>query len=320
MSEKMANNIAPDKLIFNLDKVLDRTPVTVNWFINDVCNNKCVYCSYSRQKERMGKSISILDFKRYSDRLKQFDVRGIVIEGGGEPTICQDFKEMMNYLNQIEIPYILLTNWNVYHEIKPEVLRISLDAWNETSYMKKRGVERYAITRANIEKYIKWKKINSPSTDVGIQLVVEDVSEIEPFYEGNADLDVDYIQFKPFETVAGTFYENKDADIKELNQLIQSIASKDKRILYNYKWKDLRHGFDKCYAHANQMAIDWNGDVMVCCHRPSDYLGNIMDPDILEKNRQIDFDMSKCAVPCRLTGPNAFIERISKGCRNQGFI
>ena len=316
----MADNVAPDKLIYNLDKVLDKTPITVNWFINDVCNNKCGYCSYGRQKERKGNNITLADFKRYADRLKEFDVRGIVIEGGGGPTICPDFKPMMDYLNQIDIPYILLTNWNVYHEIKPEVLRISLDAWDEASYKKKRGVERYNVTRENIKRYIEWKKINSPATDVGIQLVVEDISEIEPFYEGNADLDVDYIQIKPFETVRGAFYENRDADIEELNDLIKSLASKDKRILYNYKWKNLHRKFNKCYAHANQMAIDWNGDVMVCCYRPNDYLGNVMDSDILEKNRRIDYDMNKCAVPCRLTGPNALIEQINKGCKNQGFI
>ena len=68
------------------------------------------------------------------------------------------------------------------------------------------------------------------------------------------------------------------------------------------------------------MAIDWNGDVMVCCYRPNDYLGNVMDSDILEKNRRIDYDINKCAVPCRLTGPNALIEQINKGCKNQGFI
>lgn len=316
----MADNVAPDKLIYNLDKVVDGTPITVNWFINDVCNNHCVYCSYGRQKERNGNNITFENFRKFADRLKEFDVRGIVIEGGGEPTICPNFKQMMDYLNLIKTPYIILTNWNVYHEVKPEVLRISLDAWDEASYKKKRGVERYSVTRDNIQRYIRWKKNNSPTTEVGIQLVVEDISEIEPFYDGNSDLDVDYIQLKPFETVGGAFYESRDSDIEELNNLIKSLATKDKRILYNYKWNNLHRGFDKCYAHANQMAIDWNGDVMVCCYRPNDYLGNLMDLDILEKNRRIDYNMSKCTIPCRLTGPNMLLEQINKGCKNQGFI
>ena len=316
----MADNISSDKLMYHLEHVVNKLPITCNWFLNDVCNNKCTYCNFARHMGREGHNISYDDFVRYADRLKELGVKGIILEGGGEPTICPDFERMTQYLDSIGMPYIILTNFNEYREVKPEVLRVSLDAWDEESYKAKRGVSRYYKVRENITRFAEWKSVNSPSTEIGIQLVTCDTSEILPFYEANKDLPVDYITIKPYESTNCSFYEDKQKDIDEQNRIIKELADKDSRILYNYKWRDLNHKFAECYAHANQIALNWNGEVMCCCHRPYDIIGHVMDEDILDKNRQTRFDMSKCDVPCRLTGPNSFLERLQQGCKNQNFI
>lgn len=317
----MSGNVAPDKLIYHMDKVVAKEPITANWFINDVCNNNCRYCSFGMKMNRNHNNITYEDFVRYADRLKELGVRGTIIEGGGEPTICPQFKVMGDYLNKIEMPWILLTNWNVYHEVRPNVLRVSLDAWDEDSYQAKRGVRKYNTVRDNIRQYIRYKREHSPQTEVGIQLVTEnDVDEVIRFYEGNRDLDVDYIQIKAYESTDGRFYDDKDVLIGNMQNVIKSIQKEDKRVIYNYKWDSLHERMDKCYAHPYQIALDWNGDVMVCCHRPFDHIGNIMDDDIIEKNRRTEYDMSKCDVPCRLQGPNRFIRAIEQGCHNQWFI
>jgi MoaA/NifB/PqqE/SkfB family radical SAM enzyme len=269
---------------------------------------------------RDGNNISYLDFVKYANRLKEIGVKGIILEGGGEPTICPDFEKMTQYLDCISIPYIILTNFNEYREVKPEVLRVSLDAWSEDTYKAKRGVSRYNKVRDNIIRYAKWRDEHSPDTEIGIQLVTCDTSEILPFYEGNKDLPVDYITIKPYESTNCTFYDGKDDAIAEQNAIIKALSEKDSRIVYNYKWRDLNHRFSECYAHANQIGLRWDGAVMCCCHRPYDVLGNIMDEDILVKNRQTRFDMSKCDVPCRLTGPNTLLENLNRGCKNQNFI
>lgn len=315
----MANNIRPDKLMYHLKQVAEGLPITCNWFINDVCNNRCTYCIYAKHG-RFGNNISYEMFCRCADRLKELGVEGVILEGGGEPTICPDFERMTQYLDSIGMKYIILTNFNEYREVKPEVLRVSLDAWDEDSYKTKRGVSRYYKVRENIIRYAEWKKKNSPKTEIGIQLVVCDASEIEKFYNANKDLPVDYITIKPYESIDDGYYKKDATKIDEISRKIAEISEKDDRVIFNYKWSNLDHRFSECHAHANQIAVNWNGDVMICCYRPDEIIGNLMDEDILEKNRVTKYDMSKCATPCRLTGPNMLMEEIAKGCKNQEFI
>lgn len=302
-----------------MDNIVKGLPITCDWFLNDVCNNRCTYCNYVRFMEREGHNISLEDFKKYADRLKQLGVQGINVVGGGEPTICPDFEKMMAYLDRIGMKYILVTNFNEFRECKPVSIKISLDAWDDESYKAKRGVARYTKVRENIIRYAKWRDIHSIDTNIGIQLVTCDTSEIMKFYEGNKDLPVNYISIRPIESMDGTFYKDGDSAEEQI-RIVKELAEKDSRVMLNYKWEERNRKFKECYAHPLQIAINWNGEVMACCHRPFDIIGHIMDDDILYKNRNTRFDMTKCDVPCRMSGANRLLEQINNGCKDKEFI
>ena len=306
----MAGNILADKILYNMDSIVNGTPVTADWFLNDFCNNRCSYCSYVRYCERDGNQIRLERFRTYADRLKQIGVKGILVTGGGEPTICDDFDAMMKYLEDMGMPYGITTNFNVYKEFRPRFLKVSFDAWDEDSYERIRGVRRYEQTRRNIERYLDWRRDNSPGTSVGLQLVLTDAEDMERFYEANMDLEVDYITFKPVESTRGCWYRDAKhmEDAQRLRETIASLRRNDSRVTFNFKWNYIQRPYDECYAHANAIALNWNGDVMRCCHMPYDIIGHIMDDDILDKNRQTRFDMSRCDVPCRLSSANEYVE------------
>ena len=313
-----SENISGGKMIFNCASIANRTPITADIFLNDYCNNKCPYCTYARYGDRNGEYMRFEDFKKYVDILRAAGVRGFILTGGGEPTISRDFDKIVAWLEANGIDYGINTNFNVFKAIKPKYLKVSLDAHDGESYKAKRGVDCYSKTIENIKKYVEWKKENSPSTSVGIQLVVESVEEAQRFYEAHKGLDIDYMNFRPFESTQGAYYDTHDET--DIVAWLEEMNAKDRRVCINYKWYHLREKFERCYAQFAQIALNQRGEVMYCCHKPYEITGHITDPDIFEKIRKARTDMTMCDVPCRLAAPNKFIREIDAGCKDSAFI
>ena len=57
------------------------------------------------------------------------------------------------------------------------------------------------------------------------------------------------------------------------------------------------------------------GNVLYCCQKPDEVVGNIFDEDILDKKEAYKTDMSKCEVPCRMTGNNLAHDEVVKGIK-----
>lgn len=181
--------------------------------------------------------------------------------------------------------------------------------WDEDSYELHRGVRRYEVVRKNIQEYSKWKREYSPDTSLGIQCVAKSVENVEKFYAANADLDVDYIVFRPLESTGGCAYskESDKARVAEIIQAVNNLAQKDSRVVLNFKWHLLGVQEKSCVAAWAQIALNERGEVMYCCHKPYQVVGHILDEDILAKKAAAVTDMRTCDIPCRLTAPNAFV-------------
>lgn len=313
-------SILENKLIYNLDYVVQQKPLTAEIFLTNYCNNKCPYCTYARYEGRREKGtyMCFVDFQRYAERLLELGVKGIILTGGGEPTINPDFDRIAAWLEERGVAYGINTNFNVLKKIKPKYLKVSFDAWSDESYKAKRGVARYEQARKNIIAYREWQRAEGFSTSLGIQSLVQTMDDIDKFYEANKDLDVDYIVFRPVESKQGGYYEERSES--EFVMRLLELAGQDERVSINYKWFRIGEHFGKCYANANQIAIDQQGNVMYCCQKPYEKVGHIMDADILDKKKQHQTDMSMCDVPCRLTGANMFIKKIEAGCKDSEFV
>ena len=114
-------------MIYNLDNIVSRKPITADIFLNSACNNNCPYCTYARYKQRSSTYMTFEGFKNNINILLANGVKGVILTGGGEPTISPDFDKITDFLEQNSIPYGINTNFNVLKLIKPHYLKISLD-------------------------------------------------------------------------------------------------------------------------------------------------------------------------------------------------
>lgn len=320
----MSENITKNKLLHNIGRAAgDFRPITADIFLTNFCNNNCPYCTYKRWEfDDDAAYISYEDFIKYAERLIQLGVLGIILTGGGEPTVNPDFDKITRWLEDNHIHYGINTNFNILRYFAPDYLKVSLDAWDEESYKKCRGVERYATVRDNIKRYSEWRKTNAPKTSLGIQKVATVPGDVIKFYEANKDLDVDYIVFRPIESTAGRYYftDEEKINAKLIVQRVKYLAKNDSRVKLNFKWNMLQTRFDKCVAHWSQMALNERGEVIYCCHKPYEVIGHILDKDIFDKWMYSKTDMSMCDVPCRLTAPNMFMEEVEKEAKDSMFI
>lgn len=316
--------ISENKLLHHLDRVNgDFRPITADVFLTNYCNNRCSWCTFNRWERDSGSvGIPYADFVKYTERLVEVGVQGIILTGGGEPTINRDFDRITAFLEQKGVPYGINTNFNKLVFCKPEYLKVSLDGYSEASYEAVRGVRAYSTVRSNIVAFAAWKQRERLHTNLGIQMVVTDPADVIKFYEANGDLPVDYIVYRPIESTRGEYYkmpENLRAAEKAIIE-INDLRSKDKRVILNYKWDMLQRGFGRCAAHWAQIALNEKGQVIYCCHKPYEVIGHILDEDILEKHTKARTDSRMCDVPCRLTAPNLFMENVLEKPVNVAFI
>jgi len=307
--------IDTNKLLLHLDSVNNKTPIVADVMLTNFCNCSCVYCKY----KKMHKNNSYIDFERfklYVNRLKELGVRGIILTGGGEPTVNPDFDKICKWLEENNIEYGINTNFILYKEIKPVYLKVSLDSFNSVNYESVRGVDAFDTVVNNIRKFINYKKSNNLKTAVVVQCVATDCKNIGKFYNAVCNLDVDSIVYRPIESNLGVYYTD-DSEHTKIIDKINILMSSDSRVNLSFKWNELSTHFDDCYANFSQIAVDYNGNVPVCCHRPNEIIGNILDDDILTKKNSYNINMNLCDVPCRLTGANKIMEYINK---NDGLI
>ena len=309
-------------MIYNLDNIVSRKPITADIFLNSACNNKCPYCTYARYKQRSSSYMTFESFKDNITILLANGVKGVILTGGGEPTISPDFDKITDYLEQNSIPYGINTNFNLFKAIKPNYLKISLDGYDRESYQKARGVDKYDTVIENIKRYILFKQANKLKTSIGLQTVATKIEDVVRFYEAHKGLNVDYFNIRPMESTCGEYYQDEGHNFRRTGILeyLQSIHEKDSRVCINYKWHEVKTQFDKCYANFSQIAINENSEVMYCCHKPYEIIGRLDDKDIWEKRERFQTNMQMCDVPCRLTAPNNFIQSLQDVPSDAAFI
>ncbi len=123
------------------------------------CNSKCVYCPVCQDKS--GDSYDPLPF------IKSFIQAEIIAEdclfdwGGGEPILNEYFIDTFNYLcekgyrQRVNSNCILFSD-TIYAALKKGncILRTSLDAGTEKSFLRVKGVNKFGEVCSNIEKYV----------------------------------------------------------------------------------------------------------------------------------------------------------------------
>ena len=79
------------------------------------------------------------DFITYAKRLAVMGVQGFILTGGGEPTINPDFEKIAGWLTENNFQWGINTNFNKLVKVKPNYLKVSLDAYSNESYRSYHG-------------------------------------------------------------------------------------------------------------------------------------------------------------------------------------
>lgn len=263
--------VGVEKLFFSLGKidsilnhnVPDPTyPVSVELTLTNACNMNCVYCSDAmlRAKQGMTEQISLNDFKRLFDDLARGGTKGIVLEGGGEPTLYSHFDEVVTYAKDAGLAVGLITNGS--KRLKREILerfewiRVSLDASTPAEYKAVKQVDFYETVIDNIAYYTKY----CPTVGVGYVVTSENISQIEPLVMRLRELKVSYIQLRPVVDCEEIYPKGVDLSYLKFYMTKEFGVQVDGMVENAYSGN---HGLP-CYANSITSIISGDGSVYIC--------------------------------------------------------
>jgi len=115
----------------------DVFPVTVELDLVDYCNHKCGWCVDPSHGDHRLERRFVSELLR---ELRSLGVAGIVYKGGGEPTLYDDFAEILEETRQLGFEVGVVTNGSRLLELGEPVvehasyLRVSLDGPTHTSH------------------------------------------------------------------------------------------------------------------------------------------------------------------------------------------
>lgn len=299
-------------------------PVSVELSFTNRCNLACVYCSDQGLRVRQGVTddFQIEVLFRLFDDLRKGGTKGVVIEGGGEPTLHPDFEEIVNYASNTGLALGLITNGT--KELGKDILkkfewiRISLDASNPEEYFNIKKVNCFERVMANISNYGKYCE----TVGVGFVVTNANISELEALVLRLREIEVAYIQLRPVVDNQGLYPYGED-----LSYLLYYQTSKFAVIIDGMTENSEVGNFNiPCRCHSLTTVITADGSVFLC-GRLNIYdwikpIGNLYDSSFRNiwhgseriAQSELVYDSNFCkeyCPPCRISKFNKLIDNLS---------
>jgi len=333
-------NYYPSKLaVWELGLLEQIIPVTIEMHPSNICNNKCYYCFAEKQKD--GRLMKFDDALKIIDKLSSIGVKGLILSGGGEPTLHPNIIGIINYASTKGLRVGLITNAvKLSQDLMREIIvncdwvRVSLDSVCPSTYKKIRGTDSCSIVLKNLQELVKLKKELKSHCTIGTQSVVSEKNK-EDLYDTALmlnDIGVDYYQMRPLENET---YSREFYDIIEntMNQIVDACF--EMKIIISGKWKIINpnlneedRGYTACHAFPFIGAITVDGKIYICCHHvgiEKYCYGNMVTDNWSEisKKRIIiakNIDLKYCPKACRGNQINCRLEGLKRGVEHQSFL
>jgi MoaA/NifB/PqqE/SkfB family radical SAM enzyme/spore coat polysaccharide biosynthesis protein SpsF (cytidylyltransferase family) len=330
--------IFPEKVMAiqtGLSKGIDLSyPLSVELSLTNRCNLACEWCSDQDLRDRAMGDIDFGILKQLFTDLAKNGTRGVVIEGGGEPTLYNQFAEAVDYAKKLGLKLGLITNGlNVPYIDKVDCfdwIRVSLDAANQEQFAKLKGRDGFDRVIQNIQKISEQKEICGNVLGVGYVLTNENFEDLENLIIKLKKINVSYIQIRPV-----IDHPNMQLASKSYNYLQKHSTFKFAVHTHNMEENVVRGNMGlPCRTHSLSTVITANGDVFIC-GRLNKYewlkpIGNLYKEsfhDIWhgeERHHQAGKIMGsgfcqKWCPECRLTKYNVLFENMQK-IKTKNFI
>jgi len=182
--------VSPDKPDFAY-------PISVELSLTMRCNFDCVWCSDKDLRAKQEDDLKLATIKALAKDLAAHGTRGVVIEGGGEPTIVQHFDEVIRILKEHGLGVGLITNGS--NKLKPEIIgmfdwiRVSLDSSSSAEMLTLKRYKNFDKIVSNIVYYAQ----NCQTVGVGYVATRHNTSQMENLILYLRESGVRYVQIRP---------------------------------------------------------------------------------------------------------------------------
>ena len=308
------------------NKVDSSYPVSVELSLTNRCNLACKWCSdnYLRKSSMVDMDFGLL--KKLFKDLADNGTRGVVIEGGGEPTIYEKFNDVVDCAKDHGLSLGLITNGIEFpYEDKLgafDWIRLSLDAANAEQYHKGKGRDLFDRVISNIQKITRRKNAEKLVVGIGFVATRDNVKNIDEVILNLRRINVNYIQIRPVIDHPDMLPDNLKLDY------LQKYAANGFSVnVHNMSENVIKGNFNlPCRVHSLSSVIAANGDVFLCGRlniydwvRP---IGNLYENSFHEiwhsneriKQSQTVMDSNFCrkwCPECRLTKYNVLFNNAS---------
>lgn len=185
-------------------------PIHIRIKPTNVCAHNCSYCAYRVDTLQVGRDMDERDqiprdkMMEIIDDIEQMGVQAVTFSGGGDPFYYKPLLESVKRLAQGPVKFASLTNGARLRGELAEVfathaswLRVSIDGWDEESYMAYRDVPEGEFSRV-MENMQAFKRLNG-SCILGVSYIVDqkNAPHVESFVERIRDIGVDNIKISP---------------------------------------------------------------------------------------------------------------------------
>jgi radical SAM protein with 4Fe4S-binding SPASM domain len=321
----------PDKLKKMLEvwesKEIDNTfPLNVELSLTNRCNFNCVWCSDKGIRQAFGGDLDKdIIFKLFED-LGKNGTRGVCIEGGGEPTLYKDFKDVVLKAQECGLKLGLLTNGSIfnYEEVLDsfEFVRVSLDVATEEQMRTLKGFDSLETVLNNLEKMCKIRK-DTTTIGAGYVLSNRNIDNLENIIIRLKEIGLDYIYIRPVCDHPELTAENFDASLytkyndEKFTVIVRGME--ENAIIGNASLP--------CVSHSLTTIVTADGNVHLCgrlnIYKDWTPMGNLYKESFSEiwngeeRKRQAElvkngeFCNKKCPA-CRLTKFNRFVADLEK--------
>lgn len=323
LNNKKVNSILD---VRNGNKKMDeRFPISVELHLTDNCNLNCGWCT----DKELRKNKAVLDYQVIKRLFREFwqHGTGVTLEGGGEPTLHPDFREIVEAGKASNIDMGLITNGTIDISDcidKLKWVRVSLDSSTNDEYKREKGVDCFDRVLGNLEKMSNARKCTDTFLGVGYVLTTRNQSNLIELIRTIGDIGVDYIYLRPVEEAG-----NITPSLENLLDLRKKLAelTAETRIKYMLAISDRvvdKNAGLACIAHSLTSIIHANGDVALCEKRRADgiIVGNINESSFAEiwvspyreqiTQKLLNPECQSGCSACRITGFNMIFEQLEK--------
>lgn len=348
--ESDVKQFSADKILKHLDKVAewqktgDTFPVTIEFDLTNICNNKCPRCFgfYGTDDS----SVDLESAKSVVKQVAEMGGRALTFTGGGEPTCNPALAGVVQYAKGLGLDVALITNGLNVRDEEAFLrcctwLRVSLDAGSPEVFKRTHGMPETAFRKTveNIRKLVRIKKETGSGCTVGVGYLTDTGLGLDMLRctELCREIGVDYIQFRPFLRRYGE--EEIKYDFEDTLPWIEKCAALAKEgfdVLFSrhkydsMQYKTLDRGYDVCYGHHFATTIAANLKVYICCHMrgvEKYCLGDLKKNTLREiwnsgQRRQAyrGIDFRDCPPLCRCNTFNQVLWNIAQGVNHKNFL